>query len=343
MEKELKSLQKRINKLPRLRLANLPTPLQEMPRLSKILGGPKLWVKRDDLTGIAFGGNKERKIEFVLADAIQKGADVIITTGSVQSNHARVTAAAAKKLGLKVVLVLRGKEPREYDGNLLLDHLLGADMRFVQADSQRALLAMEEVVKELRREGYKPYMVPEGASYPIGAIGYVDAMLELINQAEEANLNIDYIVHASGSGGTQAGLVLANKILKTGIEIIGICVEPNINQCLTEKIVGIANGVMKLLDLKEIVSQKDVALIGDYAGEGYGVLTPEAVEAIRLVAQTQGIILDPVYTGKAMAGLIDLIRQGHFEKKDNVIFVHTGGTPALFVYKNQLYGGAAGI
>lgn len=333
MEK-IADFQKRINKLPRIKLARLPTPLEEMPRLSKFLGGPKLWIKRDDLSGIAFGGNKERKTEFVMADAIQKGADVIITTGAVQSNHARVTAAAAKKLGLKVVLVLRGKEPREYDGNLLLDNLFGADIRFVQVDWQQALPAMEKVAGELKREGYKPYIVPGGASYPIGAVGYVNAMLELINQAEEANLNINYIVHASGSGGTQAGLVIANKTLET--EILGICIKPNSNQWLTEKIVEIANGIAELLDLKEIVNQKGVVLVGDYAGEGYGVLTSEAVEAIKLVAQTEGILLDPVYTGKAMAGLIDLIEQEHFKKDDNVVFVHTGGTPALFVYKNQL-------
>jgi len=335
MEK-IADLQERINKLPRIKLARLPTPLEEMPRLSKFLGGPKLWIKRDDLTGIAFGGNKERKTEFVMADAIQKGADVIITTGAVQSNHARVTAAAAKKLGLKVVLVLRGKEPQEYDGNLLLDHLLGADIRFVQGDRQQPLPAMEEVAEELKREGHKPYIVPRGASYPTGAVGYVNAMLELINQAKEANLNIDYIVHASGSGGTQAGLVLANKALEAETEVLGMCIKPNANQWLTEKIVKITNGIAKLLDLKETVNQGDVVLIGDYAGEDFGVLTPEAVEAIQLVAQTEGILLDPVYTGKAMAGLIDFIKKEHFKKDDNVVFVHTGGTPALFVYRNQL-------
>jgi L-cysteate sulfo-lyase len=271
-----------------------------------------------------------------MADAIQKGADVIITTGAVQSNHARVTAAAAKKLGLKVVLILRGKEPEEYDGNLLLDQLLGADIRFVQVDWQQTLPAMEKTAEELKKEGYRPYIVPGGASYPTGAVGYVNAMLELIDQAEEANLNINYIVHASGSGGTQAGLILANKALKTGIEILGMCVEPNANQWLTEEIVEIANGIAKLLDLKETVTQKDVVLIGDYAGEGYGVPTLKAVEAIKLVARTEGILLDPVYTGKAMAGLIDLIRQEHFRKDDNVVFIHTSGTPALFAYKKQL-------
>ncbi len=334
MEKTV-NLQRSVDKLPRIKLAKLPTPLQEMPCLSKFLDGPKLWIKRDDLTDIAFGGNKERKAEFVIADAIQKDADVIITTGAVQSNHARVTAAVAKKLGLKAVLVLRGKEPQEYDGNLLLDHLFGADIRFFQESQQQALPVMEKVAEELKRKGHKPYIVPGGASYPTGAVGYVNAMLELLNQAEGANLNISHIVHASGSGGTQAGLVIANKALETEIEILGMCVKSDANQWLTEKIVEIANGIGKLLDLKETVNQKDVVLLDDYAGEGYGIPTPEAIEAIKLVAQTEGILLDPVYTGKAMAGLIDLVKGKRFRKGDNVVFVHTGGTPALFAYRKH--------
>jgi len=333
---KIADLQKQVDKLPRIKMAQLPTPLEEMPRLSKVLGGPKLWIKRDDLTGIAFGGNKERKIEFVMADAIKKGADVIITTGAIQSNHARVTAAAAKKLGLKVVLVMRGKEPERYDGNLLLDNLFGADIRFVQMDPQQALSEMEKVAVELKNKGHSPYTVPGGASYPTGAVGYVNAMLELINQAKERMPNINYVIHAAGSGGTQAGLVITNKALETETEILGMCIKSKANQWLAEKIVEIANGIRRLLDLKAVAEQKDVVLISDYAGEDYGVLTPEAVEAIKLVARTEGILLDPVYTSKAMAGLIDFIRQRRFKKDDNVIFIHTGGTPGLFVYKEQL-------
>jgi L-cysteate sulfo-lyase len=329
-------LQERINKLPRIRLATLPTPLQEMPRLSEFLGGPRLWIKRDDLTGIAFGGNKERKTEFVMADAIQKGADVVVTTGALQSNHARVTAAAATRLGLKAVLVLRGEEPKEYDGNLLLDNLFGADIRFVQIKWHQASLVLEKIAAELEKEGYTPYIVPGGASYPIGAVGYVNAMLELINQAERANIKIDYLVHASGSGGTQAGLIYAKKALESETKIMGICVEPNLSQWLTEKIVEIANGIAELLGLEEAFTKQDVTLIDEYAGEAYGMLTQEAAEAIRLVAQKEGILLDPVYTAKAMAGLIDLVKKGAFKKDDNVVFLHTGGTPALFVYKNKL-------
>jgi len=270
-----------------------------------------------------------------MADAIQKRADVIITTGAIQSNHARVTAAAAKKLGLKVVLVLQGGEPKGYDGNLLLDLLFGADIRFVQVRPQQTLPAMQKIAEELKKKGHKSYIVPRGASYPTGAVGYVNATLELVNQVREVDLDINYIVHASGSGGTQAGLIIANKVLKPEIKILGMCIKPNGSQWLSEKIVEIANGIAKLLDLKEVVDRKDVVLIGDYAGEAHGVPTPEAVEAIKLVAQTEGILLDPVYTGKAMAGLIDLIKKEHFKKDDNVVFIHTGGAPALFACRKH--------
>lgn len=331
---KITDLQSRVDKLPRIKLAKLPTPLEEMPNLTRALGGPKLWIKRDDLTGMAFGGNKERGVEFIMADAIQKKADVIITAGDVQSNHTRAVAAAASKLGLKVVLALKGEEPQEYDGNLLLDCLFGAETKVVQGDWEQVVLIMEQAAKELEKNGHKPYIVPNSGSYPIGAIGYFDLMLELVKQAERANLNINYIIHASGSGGTQAGLILANKTLRTGIKILGICVESNIKKWLTGKIVEIANGMTELLDLRVTVHNKDITLIDDYVGKGFGVVTPEAVKAIKLVAQTEGILLDPVYTSKAMAGLIDLIKRRRFKKDNNIVFVHTGGTPTLFAYKN---------
>jgi len=332
----LDDLKVRISKTPRIKLANLPTPLHELRRLSKVLGGPRLWIKREDCTCLApGGGNKERKTEFVMADALKKGADVVVTTGAVQSNHARATAAAARRLGLKVVLVLEGKEPKEYDGNLLLDHLMGADIRFVSAKWSEIDSILNDTAKRLKEERHVPYVIPGGASYPIGAIAYVNAMLELIEQAKDAKINIDCLIHASASGGTQAGLVLGNKTLKAGIEILGICAEPN-NNWLTNKTVEIGNEAAKLLGLKEIVDPKDVTLINDYAGEAYGVLTKEATETINLVAQTEGILLDPVYTSKAMAGLIDMIKKKRFNKTENVVFIHTGGTPALFAYKNKL-------
>ena len=294
----------------------------------------KLWIKRDDCTGLAFGGNKERKMEFVMADAISKRADTVVTTGDMQSNHARATAAAAKKLGLRAVLVLRGRQPTEYDGNLLLDFLFGADVRFVQVDWRQIGPKLEAVAKELKKNGHTPYVIPGGASYPIGAVAYVNATAELFKQAKDANMNIDHVVHAAGSGGTQAGLVLGNKALKTGIKILGVSVEPD--DWLVKSTVEIANGCAKLLGAKEAVDKDDVTLIEDYVGEGYGVLTKEVGNAIKLVAQVEGILLDPVYTGKAMAGLIDMIKHGRFNSKDNVVFIHTGGTPALFAYKKGL-------
>jgi len=331
---QINELLKKISEIPRINLVNLPTPLQAMPRLSKILNGPRLWVKRDDCTGLAFGGNKERKMEFAMADVLSQRADVVITTGPIQSNHSRTTAAAAKKLGLKAILVLRGKKPKNYSGNLLLDYLLDADIRFVQVGSQSRSI-MEEIAEEVKKDGHVPYIIPGGASYPVGAVAYVNAMVELLTQAKEIGIKIDYLVHAAGSGGTQAGLVLGNKILRAKVKILGMCVEPD-NVHLAKRTVEIACGAAKVLGLEETVDMSDVVLVEDYVGEGYGVLTKEVTEAIKLVAQTEGILLDPVYTGKAMAGLVNMIKQKRFEKNDNIVFIHTGGTPALFVYDTKI-------
>lgn len=329
-------LKARIDKQPRVRLANLPTPLEEMPRLAKLLNGPRLWIKRDDCTGLAFGGNKERKAEFSLADALRKKADVIITTGGIQSNHVRATTSAARKLGLDVILVIYGKKPEEYDGNLLLDYLLGAQIRYVKSGGPKFDVVSRSIVEELEKKGRVPYVILGGASYPVGAIAYANALLELLDQAKDRGFKIDYIVHAAGSGGTQAGLILANKAIKSKIRILGMCDEPEGNW-LIKKTVEIAEETAKLLDLRVSIEPKDVTLIVDYAGEEYGALTSEALEAIKLVGQTEGILLDPVYTGKAMAGVIDMIRRRRFKKNDNVVFIHTGGTPALFAYKQELY------
>ena len=309
-----------------------------MARLSKTMKGPDLWIKRDDCTGLAFGGNKERKAEFVIADALKRKADVIVTTGSVQSNHARAMAAAARRLGLRVVLILRGKEPLKYDGNLLLDHLLGADVRYVDPGTLDINSITKNIVEELEQEGHVPYVIPGGASYSVGAVAYVNAMIELVTQSQKIGLKIDYLVHATGSGGTQAGLVLANKALDLGIDIHGIYVEKGHDSCihLAGKIVEIANAVSKLLNIKVTVESKNVTIVEGYAGKGYEILSSECLDAISLVAQTEGVMLDPVYTGKAMAGLIDMIKHKHFKKGDNVVFIHTGGTPTLFPYREEL-------
>lgn len=326
-----------IGKLPRIRLANLPTPLQKMPNLSMRLGGPKLFIKRDDLTGLAFGGNKIRKLEFIMADAKGKGADVIIAgIQGFQSNFLTQTAAAARKLGMDVVLVKSGPEdnydPQKYDGNHLLHFLLGADIRVRIREHTSKL---EEIAEKLEKEGRNPYIIPHAGSTPLGTAGYANAMLELLSQAVEKGLKIDYIVHGTSSAGTQAGLVLGAKALNTGIKVLGISVS-EATETIAKRVSELVNDSAQLLGIDLPVGKEDVTVIGGYAKEGYGVINEEKVEAIKLMAQTEGIFLDPVYTGTAMAGLIDLVRNGYFEKKDNVVFIHTGGTPALFPYKGPI-------
>ncbi len=320
--------------LPRIRLAYLPTPLEHLPRLSNHLDGPKIWIKRDDLTGPSFGGNKVRKLEFVMADAISKGSTVVITTGGIQSNHARATAAVSRKLGLKAVLVLRGKEPSEINGNLLLDRILGADVRFFPVDREEIPRIMEEVADELRRNGEKPYIIPLGASYPIGATGYVNSVIEIYNQAKEMGLKIDWIVHAAGSGGTQAGLVFGTKMLKINAKVLGISMGPDA-ESLRRASLKIAEGISNLLGVNVQVSPEDVKVIDDYVGEE-GKISKEVVEAIKTLARTEGIMLDPVYTAKAMVGTIELVRNGFFDVNDNLLFIHSGGLPGLFAYGKEV-------
>lgn len=324
-----------IGKLPRVRLANLPTPLEEAPRLSKVLEGPRILFKRDDNNGFAFGGNKARKLEFLVADAIEKGADTIVTTGGLQSNHARLTAAAAKKYGMRPLLILRGDLPKETSGNLLLDQLLDAEIRTVPADVRNTLPAMEDAAEEVRDSGGTPYIIPSGGSNPVGAIAYANAMLEIVSQAVEMNVKVDHVTFSSGSGGTQGGLLFGAKALNFEGKVLGISDGAH-RDPLVHRIVDIANGCARLVDSRVSVSLKDVDFLDQYAGKGYGVLQKEIVDAITMVARTEGIFLDPVYTGKAMWGLIDLIHQGYFERDETVVFIHTGGTPALFAYGNEL-------
>jgi L-cysteate sulfo-lyase len=328
-------LQRRVDRIPRVRILNLPTPLEKMPRLTSALNGSQLWIKREDCTGLAFGGNKERKAEFSLGDALSKKADIVVTVGPLQSNHSRATAAAATKLGLKVVLVITGEKPNSYDGNMLLINLLGAEIRFLEGKTSRLakIRFMQEIATDLKRKGHVPYVIPAGASYPPGAIAYVNAMLELLAQARKNGFKVDALIHAAGSGGTQAGLILANKALGSKVRVLGICAEPRSKDHLTKETLEIAGGAARLLNLDVRVKPEDVILSEDYVGKAYEEPTPEALRAIRLVAQTEGILLDPVYTGRAMAGLTDLTRQGHFAKDDNIVFMHTGGTPTLFPYK----------
>jgi L-cysteate sulfo-lyase len=323
--------------LPRVSIAHLPTPLEEMPRLSEALCGPRLFVKRDDQTGLATGGNKARKLEFLVADALEQGADTIITAGAAQSNHARQTAAAAAKLGLRCCLVLTGQSPSHWNGNLLLDELLGAEARW--AGERDRSQVMEEVAEEMARLGRTPYIIPLGGSIPLGSVGYVAAMEELMGQLAERNLQVDRMIFATGSNGTHAGLAVGGKALGFAGQIEGISVGGTKEELKAglEELVAETKAFLGL-DLSFADEDGgDRFIIHDaYIGEGYGKIGPPEREAIRLAARTEGLLVDPVYTGRALAGLIDLIRRGVFGKDETILFWHTGGTPSLFAYADEL-------
>ena len=323
-------------RFPRIRLGHAPTPFEPMDNLTRHLGGgPKLWIKRDDCTGLSTGGNKTRKLEYLMADAREKGADTVITQGATQSNHARQTAAACAKLGFACRILLENRtaytdEAYRMSGNVLMDKLHGAtvERRPGGADMQAE---MEAVAERLRVEGRRPYVIPGGGSNPVGALGYVTAALELVNQAAETGLRIDRVVHATGSAGTQAGLVTGLVALNSGIPVLGIGVRaPREKQ--EANVLALAQRTAEHLGLPGIVRAEHVVANCDYVGQGYGIPTQGMVDAVRLVAETEGILLDPVYSGKGMAGLIDLIRKGFFPKDSNVVFLHTGGQAGLFGY-----------
>ena len=346
----LDALKKKIAEFPRKELIYLPTPFQRLDSLTGELGGPEIWIKRDDLTGLAFGGNKSRKLEFIIADALNKRCDVVITWASVQSNWCLQTAAAARRFGLKPILVLfkTSELPLEYDGNLLLDHILGADIRIHEAEKGRVVTleyakkALEQVTNEVRDQGHRPYVVSVGGSMPglsmdrpLGAISYVLAFAELEEQARSRDVRFTHLVHATGSGATQAGLVVGAKAREDGVRVIGISVSDQ-KESFTRIVRTIAAETESALGLVSSIGQEDVIVLDEYIKEGYGVVNREVAEAIRLVFSREGIVLDPVYTGKAMAGFVDLIRKGYFKKEDRVVFFHTGGTPALFPNRREL-------
>ncbi len=327
---------------PRRRLAHLPTPLEPMPRLSAHLGGPQLFVKRDDCTGLAGGGNKTRKLEFLIADALADGADTVITAGSVQSNHARQTAAAAAHCGLRCELVLPRFVPWEgpgYEvvGNVLLDRLLGAEVHLLPADTDRDA-AMARVAEKARVRGARPYVIPVGGSNALGALGYVECAAELLRQAADLGIAIDALVTASGSGGTQAGLVVGCQRLAADFPVIGMC-DAAPAQELAETVRALVAALGELLGGSRDIDWGRVEFLDAYAGAGYGLPTDAMVEAVTLAARLEGLLLDPVYTGKALAGLIDLVRRGRFRGDDTVVFVHTGGAAALDAYAGVFAGG----
>ena len=325
-----------LSRYPRLHFAHLPTPLEPMKRLSEHLGGPNLWIKRDDCTGLSSGGNKTRKLEFIMADAVEKKADTIITQGATQSNHARQTTAIAAKLGMECHVLLEDRTGYEdsayvYNGNVLLDQLHGSTISKRPADTDMNA-AMEELAQQLRDDGKEPYIIPGGGSNEIGALGYVNAAIELTTQANDRSLRIDHLVHATGSSGTQAGLVLGMEGINSGIPVYGVGVRAP-KQKQEEMVFGLAQRTAEFMGLNpDLVRRERVVANSDYVGDGYGLPTNAMVEAVKMMAQYEGILLDPVYSGKGFSGLIDLIRKGHFKKSENVVFLHTGGSISLFGY-----------
>jgi len=328
-------------RFPRVRLVHAPTPLEPLPRLTKHLGGPTLWVKRDDCTGLATGGNKTRKLEFLVAEALEQGADTLITQGATQSNHVRQTAAAAARFGLKCEALLEARietDDRDYleNGNVLLDHLLGATLHHRPGGADM-VAELDALAETLRSRGAKPYVIPGGGSSPTGALGYVASALELLHQANERRLRLDAVVVATGSTGTQSGLVTGLAGANSGIPVLGVCVRsPRERQ--EANVHNLASVVAERLGVRGGIPRDAVVADDRFVGPGYGLPTPEMIEAVTLFARLEGLLLDPVYTGKAAAGLIGLIREGRFGKGENVLFLHTGGGAGLFGYRETFRG-----
>lgn len=331
-------LHMKFSEFPRANIATLPTPLQFLPNLSKILGGPNIWVKRDDLTGLAFGGNKARKLEYIMGEALSQKADVIVTGAGFQSNWCTQAVAAAKKLGLDIYLIKSGPyenyDSKEWDGNHLLHHLMGAQLKIVRKEKQ--LEIMKSTVEQLKSDGRNPYFSPIGGSNPTGASAYMNAVLELAHQANQEGIHFDSLIHATGSGGTQAGLIMGAKAFNTGLKIIGAAVGWKDKREQIQKIHDILLESKKKYDLDFNFNEEDIIIYNEYIGGGYGFMSNQKLEAIKLLAESEGILIDPVYTATAMACLIDLVRKNKLKKSNNILFLHTGGAVALFPYKEPI-------
>ncbi|MFC2165480.1 D-cysteine desulfhydrase family protein [Acidobacteriota bacterium] len=340
----------KIKEFPRTNLIHLPTPFQKMINLEKELDGPELYLKRDDLTGLAFGGNKSRKLEFIIPDVQAKGADVIITWASVQSNWCLQTAAAARKCGITPILILFKTYdlPDEFDGNLLLDYILNADIKIREAEYGKVVSqedvddVLGEVVMEVKERGHTPYIAPIGGSImggsmekPLGAIGYVNAFVEMMEQTESFGFQPDYVVHATGSGGTQAGLVFGAKAMSPKTKVLGISVSDE-KESFSRDVLSIAKETEKAFGIDLGIDEDDIIVFDEYLEKGYGVITESVADVVRLVAMQEGVFLDPVYTGKAMVALVDLVKKEYIPKDTKVVFFHTGGTAALFPNKDKL-------
>lgn len=315
-------------------LGFFPTPLVELSKLSEFLGGPKIFMKRDDLTGLALGGNKTRKLEYILADALKQGCDTIITAGAAQSNHCRQTAAAAAKLNLECHLLLGGDAPLKAQGNLLLDQLFDCHIHWTGSNRKGEDIA--RIFSQLQFEGKKPYIVPYGGSNELGALSFIDAVAEL--QLQNTGAEFSHVIFASSSGGTHAGLILGKQIYNKTFELVGINIDKETNSTLPfeQQLTQLVNSTAKIIGLDYSFSESQLILNSDYVGDGYGIVGPQENEAISLTAKLEGILLDPVYTARAMSGLIHLVRSAKFKKNDKLLFWHTGGAPSLFAYADDL-------
>ena len=313
--------------IPRLNFAHLPTPIEKLPRLTEYLNGPKILVKRDDQTGLAFGGNKTRKLEFLVAEALEQGAKMLITGGALQSNHCRQTAAAAARFGLGCTLVLNGEMPDQPSANLLLDQMFGAEIVTI-ADRALRDQTLQETFDKAVAGGRSPYLVTYGGSSPTGALGYAFAVEEFMKQ----NVKVDWMVFGTSSGGTHAGLVLGQRVFGYNGKVLGISIdEPE--EWLKTRVSKLASDASERMGERIEFDPAEVLANADYCRAGYGVLTDAEREAVRLFAKYEGLLLDPVYTGRAAAGMIDLIHKGFFKKEETILFWHTGGQPALFAEK----------
>ena len=322
-------------RFPRYRLGHFPTPLERLDRLTAALGGPEIWIKRDDCTGLASGGNKTRKLEFLLADALEKGADTLVTQGATQSNHVRQTAAAACRAGLECHALLERRVTNqgvdyETAGNVLLDVMMECSIDF-RPEGLDMNAEAEALGQTLRDQGRKPYVIPGGGSNPVGALGYAACAEEIVSEADAEGLRIDHIVHATGSAGTQAGLLAGLFAMNAPIPVTGFSVRaPREKQI--DNVHALATRTADLLGARGVLPRDMVIAHDDQVGPGYGQPTDAMVDGMRLLARLEGILLDPVYSGKGFAGLVAMIRAGAFKKTDRVVFLHTGGSAALFAY-----------
>jgi len=350
MKEDLKTeVLKKINTWPRFKFLHLPTPVKFLANLTEEYKGPEIYIKRDDLTGWGFGGNKSRKFEFIIADAIKKGHNSLLTWGSVQSNWCFQCALTSSRFGLKPLLLLFYQDKRpEDEGNILLDRLAGAEIYFHEAPAGKVVTRdlasslIEKMLPELKEKNFDPYVVSVGGSMPfgsmeapLGAISYLLAFHELLEQAQSLGLSFNYIVHATGSGATQAGLLLGAKIFSPRTKVIGISVSDE-KTSFSQEVRTIVEAALKALSLEIKIEAEDIIVLDDYLEGGYGVFSPRVTRVIKELLQREGVVLDPVYTAKAMIGLIDLIERRYFQEKDKLLFFHTGGTPALFAYGKKI-------